>query len=82
MKIKLNGEEKVIANGLSIAGLLNSLKLNIGAVAVEINGDIIRKPYYENTDLKEGDIIEIVHLVGGGSSPRENIRRVNCLNHS
>lgn len=67
MKIKLNGEEKVITDGLSIAGLLSMLKLKIDAIAVERNEEIVRKANYENTILKEGDTLEIVHLVGGGS---------------
>ncbi len=66
MKIKLNGEEKDIAGGLNIAGLLSALNLKIGAVAVERNGEIVRRPDYESAALKENDIVEIVHLVGGG----------------
>ena len=66
MKIKLNGEEKDIEGGLNIAGLLTILGLKKETVAIEQNGEIIRKPDYRNAVLKENDIVEIVHFVGGG----------------
>jgi len=66
MKIKINGEEKQIADGLSVNGLLESLQIRPGRVVVERNRDIVSRESFAATMLAEGDILEIVHFVGGG----------------
>jgi sulfur carrier protein len=66
MMIYINGEEKEIAHGLSLAGLLNELQIRPGRVVVELNRTIIAGEAHESTSLKEGDVLEIVHFVGGG----------------
>jgi thiamine biosynthesis protein ThiS len=66
MKIQVNGEEKEISHGLSVAGLLNELQIRPGRVVVELNRTIIPREVHEATSLKHGDMLEIVHFVGGG----------------
>ena len=66
MKIKINGEEKQIADGLSVNTLLESLQIRPGRVVVERNRDIVPRDSYGATMLAEGDVLEIVHFVGGG----------------
>jgi thiamine biosynthesis protein ThiS len=66
MKIKINGEEREIAPGLSIGTLLEQLQIRPGRVVVERNRDIVARNAYGGTMLVEGDILEIVHFVGGG----------------
>ena len=66
MKIHLNGEEKEIADGLSIAQLLEELQIRSGRVVVELNRDIVSREAHGSTLLKRGDALEIVHFVGGG----------------
>jgi sulfur carrier protein len=66
MKIKINGEEKQIADGLSINALLESLQIRPGRVVVECNRDIVQRDSFAATMLVEGDALEIVHFVGGG----------------
>jgi thiamine biosynthesis protein ThiS len=66
MKIQINGEEKEIAHGLSIAALLNELQIRPGRVVVELNRTIIAREKHESISLKHGDMLEIVHFVGGG----------------
>jgi thiamine biosynthesis protein ThiS len=66
MKIYLNGEEKEIADGLSIAQLLEELQIRSGRVVVELNRDIVSSEAHGSTLLKGGDALEIVHFVGGG----------------
>jgi thiamine biosynthesis protein ThiS len=66
MKIKINGEEKQIADGLSIHALLESLQIRPGRVVVERNRDIVPRDSFGATMLVEGDALEIVHFVGGG----------------
>jgi thiamine biosynthesis protein ThiS len=66
MRIRVNGEDKEIADGLSLAGLLDELQIRAGRVVVELNRDIVRRDAHVSTLLKEGDSLEIVHFVGGG----------------
>ena len=66
MKIRLNGEEKDIADGVSVAGLLEQLQIRPARVVVERNRDIVSREVYGATMLVEGDALEIVHFVGGG----------------
>ena len=66
VKIRLNGEEKEFADGLSVAQLLDELKIRAGRVVVELNRDIVAREAHGSTLLKSGDALEIVHFVGGG----------------
>jgi len=66
MKIRVNGEEKEIADGLNVAHLLEKLQIRPARVVVELNRDIVSREAHGSTLLKEGDAIEIVHFVGGG----------------
>ena len=66
MKIKVNGEEREIADGLRLTGLLDSLEIRPGRVVVERNRDIVPRDIFGVTLLSEGDALEIVHFVGGG----------------
>jgi sulfur carrier protein len=66
MRIRINGEEKDITEGQSVAALLDELKIRPGRVVVELNRMIISRETHGSTTLKQGDILEIVHFVGGG----------------
>lgn len=66
MKLKLNGEEKEIADGLNLAGLLEQLQIRPARVVVERNREIVPRESYGTILLAEGDTLEIVHFVGGG----------------
>jgi sulfur carrier protein len=66
MKVRVNGEEKEIADGLSIAGLLEELQIRPGRVVVELNQDVVSRSAHGSTLLKEGDALEVAHFVGGG----------------
>jgi thiamine biosynthesis protein ThiS len=66
MKLKINGEEKEITDGLSLAGLLESLQIRPARIVVERNREIVPRDSYGAVLLSEGDTLEIVHFVGGG----------------
>jgi len=66
MKVKINGEDMEIEAGLSLGALLDQLQVRPGRVVVERNRDIVPRDAYGTTTLAEGDILEIVHFVGGG----------------
>jgi thiamine biosynthesis protein ThiS len=64
--IVVNGQQREIAQGQTVASLLRELALPPTRVAVERNREIVRKPDYESTPLAAGDRLEIVTFVGGG----------------
>lgn len=67
MTITLNGERRDLPASLSVAGLLRQMDLRPDRVAVEVNRDLIPRARHAETPLAEGDVIEVVTLVGGGA---------------
>lgn len=65
LSITLNGEPRRAAPG-SIADLVRSLDLDPAKVAVERNGAIVPRSTLADVALGEGDVLEVVHFVGGG----------------
>ncbi|WP_374598765.1 sulfur carrier protein ThiS [Sphingosinicella sp.] len=68
ISITVNGEPRRIIPGASIAALVAELDLDPKAVAVERNLEIVPKSAYADVALADGDQLEIVHFVGGGSA--------------
>jgi thiamine biosynthesis protein ThiS len=68
MTIYLNGESQEVPDGLTLAGLLEWLKLPADRVAVERNLSIVPRDRWTETLMEAGDRLEVVHFVGGGSA--------------
>jgi thiazole synthase len=66
LSLTVNGELRRIAPGSSIADLVRGLEFNPGKVAVERNGEIAPRSALADVLLGDGDVLEIVHFVGGG----------------
>ncbi len=66
--LQVNGEPRTCAPQTLVPQLLEQLGLNPRLVAVEYNGEILHRQYWSQTHIKEGDKLEIVTIVGGGSS--------------
>jgi len=66
MKLKINGKETEIQDSLTVSGLLESLRIEPGRIAVEVNMQIIKKCIFQDYVLKDGDSVEVVNFVGGG----------------
>ncbi len=66
MTILLNGQERPLAAGATIADLLTDLGLAEARVAVERNRSIVARADWPSTELAEDDAIEVVQFVGGG----------------
>ena len=64
--IIINGKEESIDDGFSIGDLLKEKNLDFDSVVVEHNRVIIDKSDYDNIELKEKDLLEILRFVGGG----------------
>ena len=67
MKIIINGQEQTSA-ATTLALLIEQLGMKQDRVAVELNRDIVPRAKWAETNLAEGDHLEIVHFVGGGLS--------------
>lgn len=61
----LNGKEYELANK-TLAAVLDDFKFDVRTIAVEINEEIISKTTFNETILKDGDVVEVVSFVGGG----------------
>ncbi|HSE97278.1 MAG TPA: sulfur carrier protein ThiS [Blastocatellia bacterium] len=66
MVIQVNGEEKELADGATVAQLIESLALKPERIAIELNRKIMRRAEWASTSLSDGDKVEVVHFVGGG----------------
>ncbi len=65
ISITVNGEPRQ-SNAATVAALVRELGLKPEKVAVELNGEIAPRSTLENVPLNDGDVLEIVHFVGGG----------------
>jgi sulfur carrier protein len=66
MEVTINGSRRVVPEGLSVGALVEHLGLAEGPVAVEINRAIVPRARHAEHPVAPGDIVEIVHFVGGG----------------
>ena len=65
MKLTINGESREVA-AATVWGLLEELGLHPQGTVVERNREIVDRQCFRETRLTEGDILELVRLVGGG----------------
>ena len=66
MKLAVNGGPLEVPDGLTVGELLEHLGLATGLVAVEVNRAIVVRSAHAAHHLAEGDVVELVQLVGGG----------------
>ncbi len=66
MQILVNGAQTEIAAGSTLRDLLLVLQLGEARLALECNQVIIPRSQHASHVLHEGDVIEIVHAIGGG----------------
>jgi thiamine biosynthesis protein ThiS len=66
LSIQVNGAARSVAEPVSLAGLLLQLGLDSRMVVVERNREIVRRGRLEEVLVQDGDVIELVHFVGGG----------------
>ncbi len=69
MFLTINGEPRDLPEGLTLSALVQQLGMKADRVAVELNLEIVPRANWDTTTLKDGDKLEIVHFVGGGSGP-------------
>ncbi|MEX2353938.1 MAG: sulfur carrier protein ThiS [Gammaproteobacteria bacterium] len=65
MQITINGEPKSFDQSVTVADVLREMEIE-GRVAVEINREILPRSRFEQHQINSGDVVEIVHAIGGG----------------
>ena len=66
LELQVNGETRTCVEETNLPNLLLQLGYNPRLVAVEYNGEILHRQYWENTKIKSNDKLELVTIVGGG----------------
>ena len=67
MKLIINGEPREFAPLSTVWELLAQLGMKPDRVAVELNRELVPRSRWAGTQVSDGDSLEIVHFVGGGS---------------
>ena len=67
MNLVINGENRGFSSLETLDALIHELGMKSDRVAIELNRDIVPRQRWAETRLKEGDRLEIVQFVGGGS---------------
>lgn len=65
MLVTINGKQTNLDAVTTLAGLIDRLKLE-GRIAVEVNLEIVPRSQFDQYVIHDGDVIEIVHAIGGG----------------
>jgi len=66
LEVTVNGEQRQLPAGLTIAAMLRELGIEPAKVAVEHNREIVPRSSLDAVKVADGDQFEIVHFVGGG----------------
>jgi sulfur carrier protein len=66
MEITVNGIAREVPDGLSVRDLVVHLGLTEGPVAVEVNREVVPRASHASRPVSPGDVVEVVHFVGGG----------------
>lgn len=66
IELQVNGETRTCSPQMTLPQLLVQMGLNPRLLAVEYNGEILHRQFWDETEIKADDRLEIVTIVGGG----------------
>jgi thiamine biosynthesis protein ThiS len=66
MQLTVNGKQRQVESLSTLLAYLEQIGVDPRIVAVERNGDIVKRDRFGETMLGDGDKLEIVRMVGGG----------------
>lgn len=66
MTITVNGQPRDVGDGTSLLALIEGLGLKPQLMVAQRNGDIVERSQFAETALEPDDVLELVHIVGGG----------------
>ena len=67
MRVQINGEPNELREGMTLGELVAQLGLAPERLAIERNREVVRRARWAETVIAEGDQLEIVHFIGGGT---------------
>ncbi len=68
MKIAVNGDAAEVRDGLNVLELLAERQVKMpDMVSVELNGEILARPDFATTIVRDGDQVEFLYFMGGGA---------------
>jgi thiamine biosynthesis protein ThiS len=76
MNLTINGEKQVFS-AETLGTLVEQLGMKPDRVAIELNREIVPRDQWPQTSLHDGDRLEIVHFVGGGSGSARPFGQAN-----
>jgi sulfur carrier protein len=81
LTLTVNGQSRVFS-GLTppatLAQVIGEMDLKGDRIAVEHNGEIAQRARWTEVSVSSGDRLEVVHFVGGGSSPTRETGSQDC----
>ena len=66
MNVTINGETQHLEENISLSSLILQLGLENNRLAIEVNQAIIPRSQHSDYLLQAGDVVEVVHAIGGG----------------
>ena len=63
---RVNGRDVELDSELSVLAYVERLGVNPRAIAVELDGEILERSAYAESLIRDGSVVEIVRMVGGG----------------
>jgi thiamine biosynthesis protein ThiS len=66
IEIIVNGDARQVSQGARVMDLVKQLELAPERLAIELNLSILPRAKWAETELRQGDRVEMVHFVGGG----------------
>jgi thiamine biosynthesis protein ThiS len=66
VQVTVNDEARELPEGATVADLVSALGLGPRRIAVEVNREIVPRTTYADARLRDGDVVEVIHFVGGG----------------
>ena len=66
MELLVNGDRRDVADGATVADLVDEMETPPSGVAVAVNGEVVPKTRWGGWGLTEGDRVEVLSAIGGG----------------
>ncbi|GAA3893420.1 hypothetical protein GCM10022243_67900 [Saccharothrix violaceirubra] len=66
MKAKINGTERELVDGATVAAVLALLGAPAAGVAVALDGEVVPRAAWPTTTVPEGGVVEVLTAVQGG----------------
>lgn len=70
MEVVINGKPEQAENGSTIGSILEKRNIRKEMVAVEVNGEVVKRDDYDSHALKDGDKVEFLYYMSGGIEKR------------